>query len=54
MKSIKVFIINLLLIGAAIILSTVFEQYQAALWFAFASMIMATLNIGKRHSATQK
>ena len=48
MKSIKVMILNILLLGAAIILSTVFDQHQVAIWFVFASLIMATLNIGKR------
>ncbi|WP_224022312.1 hypothetical protein [Shewanella xiamenensis] len=48
MKSIKVMILNILLLGVAMILSMVFDQHQAALWFVFASLIMATLNIGKR------
>ncbi|MEM6250669.1 hypothetical protein [Shewanella vaxholmensis] len=46
MKSIKIFILCLLLLGAAIVLAVFFEQTQAALWVAILGLIFAAANIG--------
>lgn len=46
MKSIKIFILCLLLLGVAFVLAFCFEQTQTALWLAFFGVILATVNLG--------
>lgn len=46
MKSIKMFFLCALLVGAAFVLAFCFEQTQTALWLAFFGVIIATVNLG--------
>lgn len=46
LKSIKIFILCLLLLGVAFVLAFCFEQTQTALWLAFFGVILATVNLG--------
>lgn len=50
MKSIRVLFVCVLLLVLACIFSEVFDQHQVALWLAFFSIILATLNIGRKEN----
>lgn len=40
------FLLCVLLVGAAFVLAFCFEQTQTALWLAFLGVILATVNLG--------